>query len=180
MKLLSIILFALGMLPGAFADSFGPPEPSAYASPSGRYVLRILPGDSQKKPVAVIFELASDGGGYTKKKEFPLVNRRAPVEACISDSGEVYTFDNWGMMGYDHVAVWYSAEGKMKADFTLAQLFPARQLAEIRDKHSSISSIHWRKGVPWINGPHVIVYDALGGYVSITQGVAEYTPKEER
>jgi hypothetical protein len=182
MKLTFIVLFALGLLTSAFADSWSPPEPIASASPSGRYVLRVIPSDTQAKspPVAVVFELSRDGGSFTKKGEFQLVNKRAPVEACISDSGEVYTFDDWGRMGYDHAAVWYSADGKKKAEFSLAQLFPAKVLAAIEKDHRTVSSVHWRRGRPYINGPHVIIDDALGGYITLTQGVIDYYPPEKK
>jgi hypothetical protein len=182
MKRLISILLAISAGVSGYPDKWSPPSPSAYTSPSGKLVLRILPGDSQsgKKPVAVILELSGDGESYTKKKEFPLVNRESPVEACISDEAEVFTFDDWGMMGFDHVVVWYAADGKKKSEYSLNQLFPAKQLAEIKRKHRSVSSIRWRDGKPWVNGPHLIIPDALGGYVSITQGVAEYTPREEK
>jgi hypothetical protein len=182
MKRLIFVLLAVGAVVSGYADKWAPPSPRAYASPSGKFVLRILPGDSRssKKALAVILELSSDGESYTKKKEFPLVNRWSPVEACVSDEAEVFTFDEWGMMGFEHVVVWYAADGKKKSEYSLAQLFPAKHLSEIKKKHQTVSSIHWRDGRPWINGPHLIIPDALGGYVSITQGAAEYTPKEEK
>lgn len=182
MQRLILILLAFGAAVSCYADSWAPPSPRAYASPSGKLVLRILPGEIQsgKKPLAVILELSNDGESYVKKKEFPLVNRWAPVEACISDDAEVFTIDDWGMMGFEHVVVWYAADGKKKSEYSLGQLFPAKQLSEIKERHRTVSSIHWRDGKPWINGPHLIIPDALGGYVCITQGVAEYTPKEER
>lgn len=182
MKRLIFILLAFGSIVSGYADSWAPPSSRAYASPSGKLVLRILPGDGQtgKKPLAVILELSNDGESYTKKKEFSLVNRWSPVEACISDEAEVFTFDDWGMMGFEHVVVWYAADGTKKSEYSLAQIFPAKQLSEIEEKHRSVSSIHWRDGRPWINGPHLIIPDALGGYVTITQGVTKYTPKEKK
>ena len=145
-------------------------------------MLRVLPGETRtgKRPLAVIFELSGDGESYTKKKEFPLLNRLSPVEACISDDSDVFTFDDWGMMGFEHALVWYAADGKKKGEYSLAQLFPAKQLSEIEEKRRTVSSIRWREGRPWFNGTHLIIPDAVGGYVSITQGVAEYTPKDDK
>lgn len=182
MKRLAFIFLAVAAVISGYADSWAAPSPRAYASPSGKFVLRILPGDSQtgKGPLAVILELSSDGGSYLKKKEFSLVNRWSPVEACISDEAEVFTFDDWGRMGSESAVVWYAADGKIKRKYTLEQLFPEKQLSEIREKHRSVSSTHWREGRPYINGPHVIILDPLGGYVSLTEGVAEYTPRKER
>ena len=101
------------------------------------------------------------------------------MEACISDEAEVYTFDDWGRMGFEHVFVWYAANGKKK-EYSLARLLPAKQLSEIEAKHRSVPSIHGRDGKPYINAPHLIIPDSLGGYITITQGVAEYVAKEER
>lgn len=156
------------------------PEPSASVSRSGQYVVRILPSSGDKPARAVIFEFEPDGNRYVKKREFILVNRRSPVESCISDSAEVVTFDDWGMMGYEHVVVWYSPEGTKRGEYTLSQLFPAKQLAELREKHSTVSSIHWRRGAPFFNGAYLIIPDPLGGLVSLSNGVLEYTPPEKK
>jgi len=77
MKPFIIILVLVSIAISGYADSWGHPSPAGAISPSGRFVLRILPGDSQsgKKPLAVIFELSRDGENYDKRQEFPLVNR---------------------------------------------------------------------------------------------------------
>lgn len=182
MKLFLGIFIMLGAFLAVYADSWGPPEPVGCASPSGRYVLRIFPGDIQRKtkPMAVVFELSKDGGRYVKTREFPLLNRLAPVQACISNTAEVVTFDDWGGMGYDHVVVWYSPDGNLKTEYTLAQLFPEKQLSEIRDNHRSVSSIHWLRGVPYFNGSCLIMQDVLGGYVSLSGGIVGYMPQEQK
>jgi hypothetical protein len=184
MKRLAFILLAVSVAVSGYADSWARPSPRAYASPSGKLVLRILPGDGQtgRKALAVIFELSSGAESYTKKKEFPLVNLWSPVDACISDEAEVFTFDDWGMMGIEHVLVSYGADGKKKSEYSLAQLFPAKPLSEISENYrsASSSSIYWRRGRPYINGVHLIIPDALGGSVCITQGVPDYIFKEAR
>jgi len=180
MKALAIIAFAL-LFSTVRADSWSPPEPKASSSPSGRYVVRVTPGDwkTKKKPVAIVFELSRDGASYEKRREFPLLNAESPVDICISEAAEVFTFDDWGRMGYSFVVVWYSEEGQKKKEFTLEELFPPKPLAEIKEEHSSKSSIHWRGvGRARINGPHLIIPDVLGGYVSLTHGTIEYMPSE--
>ena len=144
-------------------------------------MLRILPGDNKsgKKSAAMILELTKNGESYTKKNEFSLVNSRSPVDACISDEAEVFTFDDWGRMGFEHAVVCYARDGKKKAEYSLAQLLPAKQLAEIKKNHQSASSIEWRSGSPYLMGLQLIIPDVLGGYVSITQNGPEYVPKEE-
>jgi hypothetical protein len=181
MKFPLFYLAALVALSQAHADEWSQPSPKASASPSGKFVLRVLPGDFRTggKPLAIILELTSDGERYLKKREFPLVNSVFPVAACISDDAEVFTFDEWHRMGYEHVVVWYAADGTVKREYGLEQLFPEKQLAEIRKKHRSVSSLHWRQWKPYINGPALIIPDALGGYVMITQGAAEYSAKAE-
>jgi hypothetical protein len=180
MKALAILAFVL-LLPAAFADSWGPPGVRGYSSPSGRYVLRVVPGDwkTEKTTIAVVYELSGDGLRYEKKREFTLLNAWSPVEACISDTAEVYTFDSWGRVGYGSVVIWYSAEGQKKKEYTLADLIPEKPRAEIVERHSSKSSIWWRRGMPYFNGPHLIIDDTAGGYVCLTQGTIDYSPAEK-
>ena len=164
------------------ADSWLPPKPIASASPDGRIVVRIIPGDfeTKKKPTATIFELSEDSLSYKKVREFPLINNMAPLTACISNSGELSTFDNWGGTGKKHVAVCYTLTGEVKIEFTLDQLFPAEAVATLKMKHQSMSSIDWREGQPMINGSYIIVYDVLGGYVCITGKIASRTPAKNK
>ena len=182
MKVLSLVLLLLASLCRSSADSWGAPSPSGYSSPSGKYVLRILPGDSQagKKSLALVFEIASNDDKYNKRNEFPLVNARAPVDACISDQGEVITFDDWGMMGYEHVIVWYTANGKTHREYQLLNLFPAPELLKIREKHTTKSSVHWRRDRPYFNGPILVIPVSLGGYITIINGKTEYFPSKQR
>jgi hypothetical protein len=130
--------------------------------------------------MAAVLELSEDGASYQRKREFLLVNRWAPVEVCISDEGEVFTFDEWGNTGFEHALVWYASDGTKKKEYSLPELFPAKVLAKITQDHRSVSSIHWRNGKPYLNGPHLIVPDVLGGYVCVTNGEPEYRQPEER
>jgi len=180
MKRLIFILLAISAAVIGYADKWSPPVPRVYTSPSGRLVLKVFPSDRQKgtDSLAVILQLGNDGVSYTKKREFPLVNQWSPVEAFISDEAEVFTFDDWGMMGRKHAVVWYASDGKRRSEYSLTQLFPEKQLSEIREKHQSVSSIHWRGGKPRMNGRDLIIPDVLGGHISITRGVPEYIQKE--
>ena len=183
MKLLSATLLAISMFSIARADSWAFPKPRSFLSESGQYVLRIIPGKSAEnsKAIAIIFELNSEGDKYIKKKEFPLVNHLSPADAIISDKGEVFTFDDWGNAGYRHVVVYYSVDGKIKADYTLQQLFPAKQFKELCDNHSTVSSVWWRGGVPRFDDSlSVIIDDALGGCIAIANnGKVEYFPPKK-
>src|SRR5262245_42586777 len=109
MRLAALVLVVMACLGNAFADTWARPRPRAFVSHSGQFVLRVVPGDTTagKTPMAVILELGSDGESYAKVREFPLVNRWAPVEACISDDAEVFTCDDWGQTGKEHVVVSY-------------------------------------------------------------------------
>jgi hypothetical protein len=166
----------------ARADQWSLPKPRAFASPNGRYILRVIPGDSDagRKTTAVILEISQKEDRYEKIREYPLANHWAPADAFISDAAEVYTFDDWGSAGYNLVLVWYSAEGQKKAEYSLAQLIPERQRKEIIDHHSTKSSIWWRSSHrPWIDMGYLHVEDVLGGIISVDpERNLHYDPSE--
>ena len=209
MKAFAWLAFAL-LIPAAFADQWNSPESRAFPSPNGHFILRVVPGhihisgeipglerfnlppDTQptRSTMAQIFELTAKGDRYQKIREFSLLNQSSPVDACISDLGEVYTFDDWGSMGRGLVVVCYSADGKLKKEFTLEDLIPAKPRAEIEENHRSVSSTWWRKDSGRIQTtvPHfgmgyiVVITDILGGNVVIIPSdtiTAKYYPAEK-
>jgi hypothetical protein len=160
-----LILFVVA--PVLLADSWAPPKASGYASRSGQYLLRILPGGTENRQtaVALIYELDRGGLSYNKKKEFALANNQTPVDACISDTGEIFTFDDWGSLGHSYAVVHYSADGTLKQDYSLDKLIPEKLLVEIKKTRRSISSIRWRTGVPYMVNDVVVVPFFVAPYI---------------
>ena len=168
MKIKYLISITLLLALTASADDWGAPQLMEFSSPDGSKIVRITPGDSQNKSKATILEVTKNSSSAQQLAEFPLINELAPVTACISNSGELSTFDNWGSAGYMHVAVCYELNGNIKVEFTLEELFPEEIVNILKKKYRSISSIRWRKGEPRAEGQSVIVDDVLGGFICIT------------
>ena len=91
--------------------------------------------------------------------EKTLLNDVNPVFAIISNDGSsVATFDNWYSLGYGvNVFVVYNDKGEAKRTYKLEEISPF----PLNDYMTSISSIHWRKGVRFIDNERVeIVFGA--------------------
>jgi hypothetical protein len=155
-----LVLFAASVL----ADSWLPPSIRQYASADGQWRLTIyprpltnqlnyfkdkvdgkrnaggVPGESQKSPIGHM-EHRVRGRWATVWKE-PLVNDVAPVDAVVSNRGEVVTLDNWHSMGWGGDAiVIYAASGNRVRKFGLEDFLPEYYVEALP---RTVSSIHWR------------------------------------
>jgi len=177
MRIITLIL-ALLIVGPVCADSWRRPQAQEFVSPNGQMKVRILPRNvkAKTKPVAMIYRVGQDGETLQKSSEFPLIN--LPVSACILDSGDLYTFDTWGTLGW-HPIIWYSTEGVVKAQFTLGEIFPQKELDEIKKTRRTSSSLWWRNGKPKVKDRQVRIDDSIGGYIVITEDSLSYH-KEDR
>lgn len=139
----------------AHADSWAPPSESIVPSPSGTYLVRITPGESLgdvfgyagakkgKFAGAKIYKYDAATDAFGLHGSFELLSPVAPNIVKLTDTGALVTVDNWHNVGYGHIVVAYDAAGRTLAKFTLADLIPEEEHAEIP---TSASSIWWRCG----------------------------------
>lgn len=148
--------------PVARADSWMPPCPKAYLSPSGDYRLIVMPQGhapgvcaEARAPSPLAGRSAPDDGvaatlerreqgRWTAVWQRRLPNRVSPVDAAVSDQGQVATFDDWYGTGYgSRVVVLYDAAGQPIRQFGLAGFLPK---AYVNALPRSVSSIMWGGG----------------------------------
>lgn len=74
----------------------------------------------------------------------PLVNDVAPVNALVSATGQVVTFDNWHSAGFgEDAVVIYDVRGKVVRAMGLGDFLPSVYVEALP---RSVSSIHWSGG----------------------------------
>lgn len=147
-----LLVLSLAVLPLlASADSWPPPETMNVFSPDGTRFVRIVPGSSlgetegfageAKGPHARgLFYALQPDRSYRLVADVELVNPMAPVDALVTDRGELITFDNWHNAGFGKVVAMYGAEGALRASYTLEDLYGK----EAGDVPRSVSSRWWR------------------------------------
>jgi hypothetical protein len=171
------LLIALLMLQvlTSLADDWPAPKPQHVVSTNGKYLVRIVPGESWGDTVGFagskkgayargeFFEQQADRS-YKLITEVALQNPIAPVHALLSDQGHLVTFDNWHNAGYGNVVVIYRPGGAALQSYKLETLYAAKQIEEIPH---SISSRHWLSEnfgfFPGTNEKKAYAYDFRGG-----------------
>ena len=167
------------------ADSWPAARPFQVFSESGKYFIRIVPGESigdtfgfagagkGKFAVALYYALQADRS-YKLLYEIQLQNPVAPVDLLLSDHGYFITFDNWHNLGYGQVVAIYSPTGKLVRSYELNQLFAAAYIEKIP---TSVSSRHWRcQPIHFVEPKEqkaVYVPEILGGYFVLTLATGE-------
>lgn len=149
----------------SYADSWLPPKVETYYSPSKAFRLRITPRalssalgyfsdkvngrepagaprDSKQVTARATFERREETGTWVTVWEGALTNEIAPVDALISDNGQIVTFDNWHSMGYgSNVIAIYDQQGAVVRTLALSDFLPSFFIEALPH---SVSSIHWR------------------------------------
>lgn len=165
-NLIAFVFIAIVLLSSSVsADQWALPKKEKYYSLNKKYYLEITPkklesqlkyfedktegrenagalkGVKDNRAKAALYVRRADGG-YSKTREFPLVNEVCPVSALVSENGEyVVTFDNWHSAGYgDDVVVIYRSDGTMVKKFGLDALLTEGDLETLPH---SVSSIWW-------------------------------------
>ena len=153
-----VLLLACGLV---WADSWPAAKIAAMASPSGRVVVRVIPGTNlgevygfagakAGKPATAVYYRLGAVDEYLKYQEVSLQNPIAPVFFAVSDAGELVTLDNWHNMGVGNAVVIYRPDGQVLRSYELVQIFSTSELQKIRQ---SVSSIWWRCNSPPIFEP---------------------------
>ncbi len=134
------------------ADDWPGPRTQNVFSRNGGHFVRIVPGSSWGDSVG--FEGAKKGAyargqfyalqddrSFRLVADVVLVNPVAPVDALVTDRGELVTFDNWHNFGFGAVIAIYDPKGGLRASYTLEQLYRAEKLSAVP---RSVSSRWWR------------------------------------
>ena len=180
-----IVLCVLLTPSSGWADSWAGARPFQVFSESGKYFIRVIPGDSIGDTVgfagarkgifahARYYALQADRS-YKLRHEVKLQNPVAPVDLLLSDQGQFVTFDNWHNLGYGKVVAIYAATGKLLRSYELNQLYSSSLQEKIP---ASVSSRHWRcQPVHFVEPKEqarVYVPEVLGGYFVFTLATGE-------
>lgn len=190
--LLKTALYVLCLLNrgDALADSWAGARPFQVFSESGKYFVRVIPGESvgdtvgfagarKGKYAAALFYALQPDRSYKLLHDIPLQNPVAPVDALVSDQGYFITFDNWHNLGYGKVVEIYGPMGKRIRSYEISDLYAPPSLEKIP---ASVSSRHWRcQPVHFVEPKEqksVYVPESLGGYFifTLSSGAMVYKP----
>jgi len=188
-----VVTLALGAT-AVFADDWpGPRTVSVFSEDGGRFV-RLVPGTSVGETVG--FAGAPNGGpargefyvrhgdrSYRLVADVALANPVAPVEALVSNTGHLITFDNWHNAGYGAVVAIYDPSGRLVRAWRLEDLYDAKRIADIP---RSVSSRWWRCAPRGFVDPptqhRVYAFERLGGsfVFTLVTGAVAYTAGRAR
>lgn len=126
-------LFYISSPNQSFADSWRAPHARIFASANGEY------GFVHQLQKGYLFKMSRNGEMKTLWKN-PLVS--IPIDAYVSNKGHFIMLDEYGMVGYNHVLVLYSPEGKLLADYKLTDLLTEQEIKEHTSR--TVSSRWWR------------------------------------
>lgn len=190
-RLLSTALTLALAVCQARADSWMPPKVTGLVSPTGQFVLRLIPasnlrtalgvkGEPGDRPARAIYYQLDANGQYRQLQEITLRNPVAPLSAVVSDSGALVTLDNWHGVGTgSEVMVVYRPDGTVLRSYGLEDLYTAE---EIERFGHSVSSIWWRcRAEPTLDHHAEVldISDTLGGSVTVnlTTGTVTRRPR---
>lgn len=175
-----ILLLAFMWSFSVSADKWPMPSEMATASPNAKFVARLIPSKINSGKKSTISMFTFDGVSYTKSIVFSLANQWSPLFIVVTDDGDLFTFDNWGTLGYgDNVVAVYSSNGELKKSYTLKELYSDDNFEKVL-KNRSMSSIHWQclDSRPWAHHDIVFVRDTIGGrFAFYKDGTFEYETK---
>ncbi len=156
--------------------------------------MRLVPGTSVGETVG--FAGAPNGGpargefdvrqrdrSYRLVADVALANPVAPVEALVSNTGHLITFDNWHNAGYGAVVAIYDPSGRLVRAWRLEDLYDAKRIADIP---RSVSSRWWRCAPRGFVDPptqhRVYAFERLGGsfVFTLVTGAVAYTAGRAR
>jgi len=172
---------AVGLTHFAYAEI---PIVSDITSPSGKYLVRVYPGNytgdidgnitvpGRDHARATYYNL----GGKQKRKptrEIVLENPIAPASYFVTNKGSLVTFDNWQNLGAGKVIVVYKHDGTIQKSYALMDLYTADQIKQIP---KSGSTIWWRCGGEPVLEPstnRIVFRDAVGNVVELNPDSGE-------
>lgn len=186
-----LVLALFALIPSALrADDWPGAQAKNVFSNDGRRFVRIIPGASWGDVVGFqgakkgeyargLFYALQDDRSYRLLADVALINPVAPVDAVVSNRGELVTFDNWHNFGFGAVVAVYGPVGALRASYTLENLYDAAKLSVIP---RSMSSRWWRcQPIGFVDPPDetsIYVREYLGGefVFSLTRPSFTYRP----
>lgn len=138
--LISVTLIASASLTSTGRCDRGAPEPRAFHARGFEMVAELFPPDSRNNdsssPVAHLYRMAYPGPRWEAKAErewtTTLPHQDFPMAALVSMAGHMVTLDDHSNYGLDvgHAVVLVGADGGVRGDFSLTDLFTEAELEE--------------------------------------------------
>jgi hypothetical protein len=147
------VFAVLALMPSSVrADDWPSPQSQVVFSADGRRFVRLVPGTAWGDAIGFAgarkgayargqFYALQGDRSYRLVADVALLNPVAPVDAILTNRGELVTFDNWHNFGFGAVVAIYEPAGTLRASYTLEQLYGAAKLAAVP---RSVSSRWWR------------------------------------
>jgi hypothetical protein len=149
----AVVVVAVILAPaGMRADNWPAPQTRNVFSRDGSHFVRIVPGSSwgdvegfqgaaTGEYARGLFYALEPDRSYRLVADVALVNPVAPVDALVTNRGDLVTFDNWHNFGFGAVIAIYDPAGALRASYTLEQLYGDEKLSDVPQ---SVSSRWWR------------------------------------
>lgn len=138
--LVIVTVCAIGV---AYADQWTFPRMLSIRSDSGNFLVTITPAPySPNNPIPCIARmfLCRENGDDSLIWRRPLINSIRPLEALLTNKGQLVTFDNWGGAGTDNAVTVYDKNGLLLRTHHFDSLIPA---SLVPGMSASVSSIWW-------------------------------------
>lgn len=144
-------------------------------SKDGSHFVRIAPGTSWGDTVGFagagkgeyargLFYALQEDRSYRLVADVALANPISPVDGLVTDRGELIAFDNWHNFGFGAAVAIYDPLGKLRASYTLEDLYGVEKAALVPQ---SVSSRWWRCDPMGFVDPEsqtaVYVFEHFGG-----------------
>lgn len=189
LKVMSLFIVVLTLQAfNGLADEWPAPTSQHAVSRNGKYLARIVPGESWGDTVGFA---GSKKGSYARGEfhekqadrsfkliaDVPLQNPIAPVHILLSDQGYLVTFDNWHNAGYGKIVAIYKSSGTLLQSYELETLYSEKRVGEIPQ---TVSSRHWLSEnygfFSEADESKVYAYDFRGGLFlfDLLSGTSEY------
>ncbi len=178
------LIFTLSRV--VFADSWPEARSLSAIDGSGRFVVKVYPGDSigdtygfsgapkGKYASIEVYRLKKNSKSFILVNEYQSNNPISPVFVFVSNKGFVTTIDNWHNIGIKKMLSVYDNKGQLKVSYSLNDIFENKELKEIG---KTTSSVWWRCGDPFLDmrQNRIIVKDFMDGEISIDPNSGKFT-----
>ena len=174
------------------ADDWPAPHTRNVFSKDGSHFVRMIPGSNWGDVVGFqgadrgeyargLFYALQPDRSYRLIADVALVNPVAPVDALVTNRGELVTLDNWHNFGFGAVLAVYDPAGALRRSYTLEELYGEEKLSDVP---RSVSSRWWRCQPTGFVDPEtetrIYIREYLGGefVLALSQPAFTYRPGE--
>jgi hypothetical protein len=138
--IITVASLVFGYAPPVQPDQWELPTPRTVVSLKGGWSASVTPGAAAGPGPRIGVTRKSEAGSIDGWKR-ALVNRVAPVDLFVSDTGAVVTLGDWHSEGYEHAIVIYDSKGKVIVDQQLEDFLTKEELEKTEQ---TVSSRWWR------------------------------------